>query len=205
MPLFAPVMITRLPVSKGMSAAFHLSLISVLDVAARALRCEYFHCADLQVVWSSALAEKFLDDLHVLVGFFVGGQVTALLEDNKLRSGYCFVDVPGCNRRDIHVEPPGDNHCGKFELWQLWSEVEGLGCFLDCGGDLRDRLEILDAAEVGVAVRFAVEEHEEVVADTLICCRGAAAAALFARGDLLQHIGVDVRQDTNNVLPCGCG
>jgi hypothetical protein len=30
-------------------------------------------------------------------------------------------------------------------------------------------------------------------------------AGFFAHGDPLKHIGVDVRQDANNVLPCRCG
>src|ERR1700733_802261 len=42
MPLFAPVIRTRLPARDGMSAAFHFSLISLLDVRAYRLRCELF-------------------------------------------------------------------------------------------------------------------------------------------------------------------
>src|SRR6266702_1780939 len=103
MPLFAPVMMTRLPASEGMSAAFHFSLISVLDVAAWRLRCELFPlCRCVQAASSSGLAEKCLDYLHVFVRFFLGGQMTALFEDDELCSGNCLVDVPGGNRCDIH-------------------------------------------------------------------------------------------------------
>src|SRR6266566_2117312 len=197
MPLFAPVMMTRLPVSEGMSAAFHFSLISVLDVAAWRLRCELFQV--VLAASSSGLAEKFLDYLHVLVWLFVGGQMAALFEDDELCSGNCFVDVPGGNRRDIHVESSGDDHSGELELWQLWCEVESPGCFLDGGGDLRDGFEILDAGQVGTAVRFAVEEHEEVIADALVGCIGATGAVSFAGGDLFQYVREDVGWNAHGV------
>src|ERR1700741_2535095 len=99
----------------------------------------------VQVASSSGLAEKLLDYLHVFVRFFVGGQMAALFEDDELCSGNCFVDVPRCNWRDIHVVSSGDDHRGEFELWQLWREVEGSGCFLDRGRDLRDGFKVLDA------------------------------------------------------------
>src|SRR6266481_3656971 len=95
MPLFAPVMMTRLPASDGMSAAFHFSLISVLDVAAWRLRCELFlstRC--VQSASPSGLAEKCVDYLHVFVRLLVGGQMAAFFEDDELRSGNGFVDVP---------------------------------------------------------------------------------------------------------------
>src|SRR5260370_20551737 len=103
MPLFAPVMMIRLPASEGMSAAFHFSLISVLDVAAWRLRCELFPLCWCASGFTSGLAEKLLDYLRVLDRLFVGGQMAALFEDNELCSGNCLVDVPGVNRRDIHV------------------------------------------------------------------------------------------------------
>src|SRR5207248_2219203 len=97
------------------------SLISVLDVAAWRLRCELFpSCRSVQTASPSGLTEKCVDYLHILVGFFVGGKVAAFLEDDELRSGNCFVDVPCGNRRDIHVESSGDDHSGEFELSQLW-------------------------------------------------------------------------------------
>jgi hypothetical protein len=105
--------------------------------------------------------------------------MAALFEDDERSSGNCFVDILGGNRRDIHVESSGDDHSGEFELWQLGREVEGSGCFLDASGDLRYGFEILDAGEVGVAVRCAVEEHKEMVADTLIGCIRIASTALF--------------------------
>src|SRR5260370_13024984 len=95
MPLFAPVMMTRLPASEGMSAAFHFSLISVLDVAAWRLRCELFPlfwC--VQAASSSGLAEKCLYHLHVFAGFFVGGQMAVLFEDDEVRSRDCHRDGP---------------------------------------------------------------------------------------------------------------
>src|SRR5882757_4977835 len=96
MPLFAPVMMTRLPASEGMSAAFHFSLISVLDVAAWRLRCELFRlCWWVQAASSSGLAEKCLDYLHVFVRLFVGGEMAALFEDDELCFGNGFIDVPG--------------------------------------------------------------------------------------------------------------
>ena len=110
--------------------------------------------------------------------------MAALFEDDELRSGNGFVDVPGCDRRDIHVVSSGDDHSGEFELWQLWREVEGFGCFLDGGGDLRDGFEILDAGQVGVAIRFAVKEHEEVVADTLVRWISAASSAVGLVGQI---------------------
>src|SRR5882757_9258323 len=111
MPLFAPVMMTRLPASEGMSAAFHFSLISVLDVAAWRLRCELFRlCRCVQAVSSSGLVKKCADHLHVLVRFFVGWQMAALLEDDELCSGNGFVDVPGGNRCDVHIVSSGDDH-----------------------------------------------------------------------------------------------
>src|SRR5216683_6779668 len=199
MPLFAPVMMTRLPASEGMSAAFHFSLISVLDVAAWRLRCELFPlCRCVQAASSSGLTEKCVDYVHVFVRFLVGGQMAAPFKDDELCSGNCFVDVPSCNRRDIHVVSSGDDHSGEFELWQLWREVEGFGCFLDGGGDLRDGFEILDAGQVGIAIRFAVEEHEEVIADTLVGRSGAIAVALFAGGDLFQHVGEDVWKNAHD-------
>src|SRR2546427_11495522 len=97
MPLFAPVMITRLPVSDGISAAFQCSLICVLDVAAWRLRCELFpSCRSVQTASPSGLTEKFVDYLHILVGFFVGGKMAALFEDDELCFGNGFVDVPSC-------------------------------------------------------------------------------------------------------------
>ena len=52
--------------------------------------------------------------------------------------------------------------------------------FWTAAARLAGQTEILDAAEVGVALRFAVEEHAEVVADTLIGC-SVPPPLLFSR------------------------
>src|SRR5260370_28362435 len=131
--------------------------------------------------------------------------MAAFLEDYELCSGNGFVDVPGCDRRDIHVESSGDDHSGEFELWQLWREVEGFGRFLDGGGDLWDRSEILDACQVRVPIRFAVEEHKKVVADTLVGCIRATGAGFFASGDLFGHVGGGFGENAHDIFPFGCG
>src|SRR5258708_38515353 len=102
MPLFAPVMMTRLPVSEGMSAAFHFSLISVLDVVARKVDANYSVVRCVQAASSSRLDEKGVHYLHVFVWLFVGGQIAALFEDDELSSSNCFDHVRVGERRDIY-------------------------------------------------------------------------------------------------------
>src|ERR1700692_2874526 len=111
MPLFAPVMRTRFPAKDGMSAAFHFSLISVLDVAAYWVSCELFPLRwCVQTASPSGLTEKRVDHLHIFVRLFVGGQMPAFFEDDELRSGDCLVDVPRRHRGHVHVVSSGDDH-----------------------------------------------------------------------------------------------
>src|ERR1700733_6912570 len=91
----------------------------------------------VQSASSSGLAKKRLDYLHILVRLFVGGQVSALFEDDELRSWDRLVDVPRGERSDVHVVSTSDDHGGELELRQFRSEVERSGCLLDRGGDLR--------------------------------------------------------------------
>src|ERR1700678_2054071 len=154
----------------------------------------------VQSASSSGLAEKSVDNAYISVRLFVGWQVTALLEDYEPRSGNRLIDLPCGDRSNVHIVASGDDHRRKFKLWEFRRQVERSRCLLHCGGDLRHRFEVLDAGEVSVAIRFAVEEHEEVIADALIGSVGAGGV-LFAGRDLLEYIGEYIRKYTHDVLP----
>src|ERR1700721_3727312 len=132
-PLFAPVIKTRLPLKDGMSAAFQVLLISLLDVATCQLRCELFLLPSMQTSSSSRLAEKRIDHLHILVRLFIGRQVPALLEDNKLRSWNRLVNIPRCNRSDIHVISSRNHQGRELELRELLRQIERPRCPLHRG------------------------------------------------------------------------
>src|ERR1700734_1042998 len=144
MPLFAPVMRTRLPAIEGMSAACQCLLISVLDVGKYRFRCELFPLNCMQTTSRLALTEKCVNDLHVFVRLFVGGQMAALFEDDDLRTGDWFLDAPW-----------GEGGKGGVRLFGC--QVERSGCFLYGGACLWGGSEIFCSGEVGIAICFAIE------------------------------------------------
>ncbi len=73
------------------------------------------------------------------------------------------------------------------------------------GSGLWSGAEIFDSGEIGIAICFAVEEHQEVVANALVGCFGSGRRIFFAGRNLFEHVRKNVRKNPHDVLPCRSG
>lgn len=117
--------------------------------------------------------------------------MTALFEVDELRAGDGVGDVPGDERRDVHVEAAVDDEGGEAEVWECGGEVESHDGFADGFADGGVEAEIGDAREVAGAELLAVEDHTEVSAEASVRALlriGEPCSLLLLAGD---HVGED--------------
>ena len=96
-------------------------------------------------------AKKGLEHLDVLVGFFVGRQMAALLKKYDLRAGDDVGHAPRREWRDVHVVAASNDESGKTKFGQLCGEVKVGRRLLNCARNGGYVAEVAHPGDVGVA------------------------------------------------------